>query len=678
MSKFFLFFGFTSLLLITSCVFEEFDEPPIRVLPGLEGNISIQELKDLHVIGTDGNAIPDGSVLEAVVIANDEGGNIFKELFVEDETGGILLRIDVAGLSALYPVGTPVAVRLDGLFVTSFAGKYQIASNADGERIPEGVTANTVLVNAERVDVTPTVLRIADLADEATFQRYISTLVQFDDIQFINSDAGVTYADVVNNESINRTLRDCFGNELVSRMSSFADFASQLTPTGNGSLVGVLSVFNDTRQITLRTPADFDFENERCGISVGGDLISISELRQQFSGTSTSVSPNTKIRGVVISDRTTNNINSQNLFLQDGNSGIAIRFDEEHEFDLGEELEISVGGAPLEEFRGLLQVGGFGGVPIGNASSQGNGTLPQPRLVDLSDVAADPETYEGTLILVEGVTLSGGSTLGDQDIQANDGTATVELFTFSSATFGGTALPSGEIDLVAIVSEFDDLQLVIRCLGDLSGGEPCGGTGAEEQISLSDVRAQFSGTTTSVPANRFIRGIVISDKDAGNITTRNLIIQDDSGSGIVVRFTANHNFALGEDIRIDVGGQELSEFRTVLQINNVPNDNAASFGPVTLPSPRMATVQEILDNGETWESTLVQINMATISGGSTFPEGGTLMVTDSGSGSLDMFTSSFADFAGDSVPTGSVTLTGYVSEFEGARQISMRSLSDIN
>ncbi|MEL7375980.1 MAG: DUF5689 domain-containing protein, partial [Bacteroidota bacterium] len=277
MNKLFLLLGFFALFFGSACVFEDFDEPPIRVLPGLEGNITIQELKDLHVLGTGGDAIPAGSILVANVIANDEGGNIFKELFVEDETGGILLRLDLDGLSALYPVGTPVAIRLDELFVTDFAGKYQLAANADGERVPEGSVERTVLANAEPVELVPTVLTIEQLADEATFQRYISTLVQFDDIQFINSDAGVTYADVVNNESINRTLRDCFGNELVSRMSSFADFAGERTPEGNGSLVGVLSVFVDTRQITLRTPADFNFNNERCGISVGGDLISIRE-----------------------------------------------------------------------------------------------------------------------------------------------------------------------------------------------------------------------------------------------------------------------------------------------------------------------------------------------------------------------------------------------------------------
>ncbi|MEO0627665.1 MAG: DUF5689 domain-containing protein, partial [Bacteroidota bacterium] len=528
------------------------------------------------------------------------------------------------------------------------------------------------LANAEPVELVPTVLTIEQLADEATFQRYISTLVQFDDIQFINSDAGVTYADVVNNESINRTLRDCFGNELVSRMSSFADFAGERTPEGNGSLVGVLSVFVETRQITLRTPADFNFNNERCGISVGGDLISIRELRDQFSGATTSVSPDTKIRGVVISDRTTENINFQNLFLQDGDAGIVVRFTSGHDFNLGEELEITVSDLELSEFNGLLQVNN---VPVENAVSQGSGTLPEPRLVDLSDVLGDPETYESTLIRVEGATLSGGTTLGG-NLDVNDGTGTIPMFTFNSATFANTPTPNGEIDLVAIVSDFGEVQLVIRDATDLEGGS----TGGDpEQITLSEIRDLFEGGASSVPSNRFIRATVISDLNEENTDVRNLIVQDASG-GIVVRFQDPHNFTLNEDVRIDVSGEELSEFNDLLQVNFVPNANAVTFGPTTPPTPRVATVQEILnmDNGEEWESTLVQINMASLSGGGgVFAGGETISVTDNGSGTLGMFTRSQASFAGSALPAGEVTLTCVVTQFQENRQVLIRNLSDI-
>ena len=666
MTKYFFYLSCLILTLGSACVFEEFDEPPIRDLARLEGNINIAELKALHVLGTPGDPIPAGSILEAVVVANDEGGNIFKELYIQDETGGVLMRLDLVGLSGSFPVGTPVAVRLDGLFVTDFAGKYQLAANAEGDRVPEALVLSTVLVNAEPVEVTPTLLTIDQLNDETTFQRYISTLVEFEGLQFVASDAGVPYADVVNNLSLNRTLRDCFGNELVTRNSSFAEFAAELTPNGNGNLVGILSAFNDTRQVTIRLPRDLDFSGTRCGISVGGDLISIADVRSQFSGSTTTVSDNSKIRGVVISDRTTNNINSQNLFLQDGASGILVRFDDGHNFNLGEELEISVSNQELSEFNGLLQINN---VPLDNAVSQGPGTLPDPLLVDIADINADPETYESTLIRIEGATLSGSGTLGG-GLTVSDGNASIPMFTFNSATFANNPTPSGEIEMVAIVSDFNGVQLTIRSAGDLEGGTM---GGDPEQIDIIELRNLFAGGATSVPSNRFIRGVVVSDTDNENTTGRNMVIQDASG-GITVRFSDNHNFALNEDVRVDVGGMELSDFNGLEQVNNVPNANAASFGPVDPPTPRVATVQEILDNGEEWESTVVLIENVTVSGGSTW-EGG-LTITDA-TGSISTFTRSQATFAGTAIPGGTVNLTCVVSQFND-RQVFIRNTGDIN
>ena len=54
MTKYFFYLSCLILTLGSACVFEEFDEPPIRDLARLEGNINIAELKALHVLGTPG------------------------------------------------------------------------------------------------------------------------------------------------------------------------------------------------------------------------------------------------------------------------------------------------------------------------------------------------------------------------------------------------------------------------------------------------------------------------------------------------------------------------------------------------------------------------------------------------------------------------------------------------
>ena len=49
-------------------------------------------------------------VVEAVVLANDKSGNIYRSLFIEDETGAIEFKIDVNDLFIDFPVGTKIAI----------------------------------------------------------------------------------------------------------------------------------------------------------------------------------------------------------------------------------------------------------------------------------------------------------------------------------------------------------------------------------------------------------------------------------------------------------------------------------------------------------------------------------------------------------------------------------------
>ena len=225
------------------------------------------------------------------------------------------------------------------------------------------------------------------------------------------------------------------------------------------------------------------------------------------------------------------------------------------------------------------------------------------------------------------------------------------------------------------MSDYDGVQLNIRKLSDVetSGG---GGGGTATLITLAELRTAFQAGSTAAPANRKIRGVVITDRTNLNTTDRNLVLQDASG-GIVVRFAANHNFALGEELEINVGSLELSTFFGLLQINNVPLANAASFGPGTMPAPRVVTVAQAVANLNNWESTLVRIVNVSIAGGGTYS--GSKTISD-GTGEMVLFTRSQATFSGTTVPAGQVTITGVLTRYDnpGATpQLTMRNLSDM-
>jgi hypothetical protein len=171
-----------------------------------------------------------------------------------------------------------------------------------------------------------------------------------------------------------------------------------------------------------------------------------------------------------------------------------------------------------------------------------------------------------------------------------------------------------------------------------------------------------------------IGGIVISDKDAENINNQNIVLQQSNGAGIVVRFDdPNTSFSLGDSLMIDLSAGTLSEFNGLLQVANIDNANATVVNSGNSITPRVVTVSAILANGNAWESTLVQIAGATISGAGTYS--GVTDVTDA-TGTIDMFTRSGATFSGNALPAGSVDVTAIVSDFNGI-QINLRNASDV-
>ncbi|MFN7119137.1 MAG: DUF5689 domain-containing protein, partial [Saprospiraceae bacterium] len=463
----------------------------------------------------------------------------------------------------------------------------------------------------------------------------------------------------------------CNGNKILLRTSGYATFAGEKVPEGNGSIVAIYSVFGRDKQLFIRELSDISLTAMRCtsggGSSGNETAIGIQEIRNLYkAGTRTGPSGR-KLAGVVISDRANGNWDTRNLVLQDATGGIAVRFSGNHTFNLGDAVEIVISGQELSEFNGLLQVNN---VDNNLAKRTGAGTLPTPREATAAEVKANLENWESTLVKIKGATLSGGSTYSGSR-RINDASGNIDLFTRSQATFATQPLPSGTVDVVAVVSQFTNAQLIIRNTNDVTTSMGGGNPGTGDVISIRTLRSAFTGTATTAPAGKKIRGVVISDKDNNNWDGRNLVIQDTSG-GIVVRFTANHNYTLGQLVEVNVGGQELSEFRGLLQVTNVAASLASAQGNGTLPTPREATVAEVVANAEAWESTLVRIKNATIASGTY---SGSKNVTD-GTGTVVLFTRTQASFASQNVPANAVEITAVVSQFD-TPQLIIRNTTDI-
>jgi hypothetical protein len=194
-------------------------------------------------------------------------------------------------------------------------------------------------------------------------------------------------------------------------------------------------------------------------------------LRAQYTGASGTVTANTKIRGIVISDRTTSNLVGQNLIIQDSlGFGITLRFSANHSVNLGDKIEVNVSGGTIDEFNGLTQVSNLALTTITVVSS---GNTVAPRVVTISQILANAETWESTLIQVQGCTIS-GTTYGISNT-ITDGTGSISLYTRTGATFAGSAVTAGSVNVAGILSQFDNsapttsgYQMLLRNLSDVN------------------------------------------------------------------------------------------------------------------------------------------------------------------------------------------------------------------
>lgn len=206
--------------------------------------------------------------LEARVVSNDEAGNFYKSLVVQDETGGIAILADAFDLYQSYPPGQSVYVSLKDLCISDYNGLPQLCytnSTANVKRIPETEVSNVIIASGNVETVDPETISLGNVS-----LTKLNTLVRLNDVQFVPGSANMTYADADNQFSVNHTIEDCDGNEIVLRTSGFADFADQLTPTGNGSVTAVLQIFSGTLQLYLRDLDDVSMNGSRCGDMGGG------------------------------------------------------------------------------------------------------------------------------------------------------------------------------------------------------------------------------------------------------------------------------------------------------------------------------------------------------------------------------------------------------------------------
>lgn len=235
-----------TVLFLGSCIKQDFGIPEALEIPA--GHvITVNQLRDICPPGNVHKFQGDTSLV-LVVSMDDKSGNLYKEAYAQDETGGILLRLTSPG--GLYQ-GDSILLNLNGLTVQYYRKAFQI----DSVSVDKNVLKMNVGVNVE-----PQVITISELMNS---WEYEAELIKINNVQFIQKYLDGTYADAENLEYGEITIEDELGNTAMVRTSGYAKFASEIVPEGKGSLTAIVSRYSDVIQLLIRRAKEVEFDNER-------------------------------------------------------------------------------------------------------------------------------------------------------------------------------------------------------------------------------------------------------------------------------------------------------------------------------------------------------------------------------------------------------------------------------
>jgi len=483
--------------------------------------------------------------VEGYVISNDEAGNYFEEIIIQDRpenpTAGIRILIDVNPLFVRYEVGRKIFVKLNGLTVGTSNGvpTLGVLEGLDGiEKLPRTLEDQMFFRTTEITEIIPTTLSIGDLSDIN-----LNTFIKLDDVQFAGTSLGKSYASEPEDEfDGERVLEDCNdGGTIILSTSTFSDFKGLTVPSGLGSIKGVFTkdFFGDTNNFVINTPEDVSLTEMRCDLSMSMEpTLTILELREMFTGNNLLFPPgsDTVVEGYVVSSDAEGNF-FKNIYIQDSpenpKAALQLLVDEN---DL--HFAYPVGSRVLLRLDGLYAGEGFGdvfsvgyldgneidridegqietilftaGEPVSIVPTPAQLSSSGPTIDELDDmgnpiddnmdgIPNQVDAPEGILIQLSNMQLPqgdigqayafySGTNSANRIVENCDSSSTIIMRNSGFASFASTPFPTGRGTISSVISQFNGTpQLLIRSTVDVDlEGDRCDPLFLEDFQDASD------------------------------------------------------------------------------------------------------------------------------------------------------------------------------------------------
>ena len=261
--------------LFSSCMNGDWDEPDFNGAAPY-GNNSLTEQNVITIAAlikkypnvfasTDQNKqIDEDIMIKGRITGNDVGGNIYKQVTLQDNTAAIIIAINEGGLNGYLAEGSEILVDLKGLYIGGYRKQPEIGAPYNGSSI--GRMQKDIWAKHFKILGSPD----ASLIQPVDFSKIknemdanCAKLVTLKDVTFKEADGKSTFSTGTSTgNAVNQEL-DGYGSKVVIRTSTYADFAAIPLPYDTVAkkklkcdITGIATRYNSTWQILIRKTSD--------------------------------------------------------------------------------------------------------------------------------------------------------------------------------------------------------------------------------------------------------------------------------------------------------------------------------------------------------------------------------------------------------------------------------------
>jgi DNA/RNA endonuclease YhcR with UshA esterase domain len=262
------------LILVLICVVScqnKYSEPEIEMpMYALEDSLDAGwEIKTIEEFQLMNNSevpyqVTEKYLMKGIVTADDESGNIYKSIYIQDETAGICLSLDLVNIYNYMARGQEVIIEMKGMWLGKYLGAYQVGDSTThfqyGYQMGRYDWTKELLQKHFYTNGFPDLEKVPAPKEIQSAGEILSTdygmLVKLKNVTFPDTKGGKLKSWSTSEQTENRKVVFSDGSQIIVRTSGYSNFYADYMPEGVGTITGIISIYNGTVQLYLRDRND--------------------------------------------------------------------------------------------------------------------------------------------------------------------------------------------------------------------------------------------------------------------------------------------------------------------------------------------------------------------------------------------------------------------------------------